>query len=70
LDVATLRRVVGWEADAILLGRGHDYYLLPTTATAPSTCPYGEQPLDAYAGSAGWLILLRFRWWSRRGSDP
>jgi hypothetical protein len=49
LGSAALRRVVGWEADVVLLGRGYDYYLLRTRRDGSIDLSYGEQLLDAYA---------------------
>jgi hypothetical protein len=49
LGSAALRRVAGWEADVVLLGRGYDYYLLRTHRDGSIDLSYGEQPLDAYA---------------------
>jgi hypothetical protein len=49
LGSAALRRVAGWEADAVLLGRGYDYYLLRTHRDGTIELSYAEQPLDAYA---------------------
>jgi hypothetical protein len=48
LGSAALRRVAGWEADVVLLGRGYDYYLLRTHRDGSIELSYGEQPLDAY----------------------
>jgi hypothetical protein len=49
LGSVALRRVAGWETDAVLLGRGYDYYLLRTHRDGTIDLSYGEQPLDAYA---------------------
>jgi hypothetical protein len=49
LGSAALRRVAGWETDAVLLGRGYDYYILRTHRDGTIDLSYGEQPLDAYA---------------------
>jgi hypothetical protein len=48
LGSVALRRVAGWETDAVLLGRGYDYYLLRTHRDGSIELSYGEQPLDAY----------------------
>jgi hypothetical protein len=49
LGSAALRRVAGWETDAVLLGRGYDYSILRTHRDGTIDLSYGEQPLDAYA---------------------
>jgi hypothetical protein len=49
LASTALRRVAGWETDAVLLGRGYDYYILRTHRDGTIDLSYGEQPLDAYA---------------------
>jgi hypothetical protein len=49
LGSAALRRVAGWETDAVVLGRGYDYYILRTHREGTIDLSYAEQPLDAYA---------------------
>jgi hypothetical protein len=49
LESSALRKVAGWEADAVVLGRGYDYYLLRTHREGTIDLSYAEQPLDAYA---------------------
>jgi hypothetical protein len=49
LASTALRRVSGWETDAVLLGRGYDYYILRTHRDCTIDLSYGEQPVDAYA---------------------
>jgi hypothetical protein len=49
LGSAALRRVAGWETDAVVLGRGYDYYILRTHREGAVELSYAEQPLDAYA---------------------
>jgi hypothetical protein len=49
LASAALRTVAGWEADAVVLGRGYDFYILRTHSEGTIDLSYAEQPLDAYA---------------------
>jgi hypothetical protein len=58
LAPAVLRRVAGWEADAVVLGRGYDYYLLRTRREGTIELACAEQPMEAYALFAGLVADL------------
>jgi hypothetical protein len=49
LASTALRKVAGWETDAVVLGRGYDYYILRTHRDGTIDLSFREQPLDAYA---------------------